>query len=836
MKRFFMILFFAINLIFADNKIDINNCSFDELADLDLELSKINSIWIYLSNNEIDNIFDLLQIENIYSNDVHKIKSSIYINDNIKQRGNSSFNYKVDRWLAAEGSSEGMSEMWLDRFFSKKNVNEMNYDQLYSLPNLSPMDVIAVIKQQKRGTIKGTFGLKNSPGISHYGYKNLKDFVSFNRLGKDWNVRINTLFSSVPSTDNFDEDDAPIQYMNYDNPETLYRFNFNYTIPYGYENDRFILSAGHLRYNDFGDLKNIYTNKFFIAFEDIVFDKKIKSKLDYIILGNFNVSYGQGLIFESGDSYRPRKTGHSYSKTISGIYPDQTRSQQYVLNGSAIQYSNDYLRVSLFGSKENRDAVINSDSSFTSLITMTPRLGWGWSSNEDNDRIYGNMLNAVNEITYGGNIRVTPLVGTNFGVTVYESLYDRVLDPQIINSIVGSSDDTEPEFDELSDYDDYSGDAFYLNYPQSNSCDPEIAAMYGSQVTSPIWDDAKSARRIHGFEFSTVIKNFSFQFEYGEMNEDYNELLKFNHNNPSALIFNAYLQTDNLNFIILHRDYDLEYDNPYQRSYSAYRRYKSTIFEDIYWLEDPMFYHLYSSNPQPQAEKGTYIEVRYQFHENFVAGLQWDSWNRKADNAKYFRIVSKLEWRPLFNYRIYFRYKIQARGAFDLHHPSPYFTKEARIRFKLRLSNFDNMELLYSWNYTTFSPRPRLTGSANAFIPEMDIGDIGSPDESIGFSYEHNYSDKMSLRAGVVYATGFLWYIEDNDFRIFNTDSGIFHSWLSFKYKPVPLLTFNFKVSGSSDYPTTTIINGINADGEAVENPFVHKQQLNFRIQIDYAI
>ena len=159
------------------------------------------------------------------------------------------------------------------------------------------------------------------------------------------------------------------------------------------------------------------------------------------------------------------------------------------------------------------------------------------------------MLDAVTEVTYGGNFRVTPAIGTNFGITVYESLYVRILDPQIINSIVGSSDDTEPEFDELTDYDDYSGEAYYLNYPQSNSCDPEIAAMYGSQATSSRWEDANSARRVHGFEFSTVIENFSFQLEYGEIFDNRNDAVKFNHNNPSALIFNGYLQTDYLNFI-----------------------------------------------------------------------------------------------------------------------------------------------------------------------------------------------------------------------------------------------------------------------------------------------
>ena len=55
----------------------------------------------------------------------------------------------------------------------------MNYDDLSVLPNFSPMDVVAVLKQQDRGEIYGTFQLKNSPGISYYGYKNLLDFVSF---------------------------------------------------------------------------------------------------------------------------------------------------------------------------------------------------------------------------------------------------------------------------------------------------------------------------------------------------------------------------------------------------------------------------------------------------------------------------------------------------------------------------------------------------------------------------------------------------------------------------------------------------------------------------------
>ena len=75
-------------------------------------------------------------------------------------------------------------------------------------------------------------------------------------------------------------------------------------------------------------------------------------------------------------------------------------------------------------------------------------------------------------------------------LTFYESLYDREHIPQVVNSITGGDDDTDPEFN-VDDYDDYSGDAFYLQYI-TNSTDAEIAAMDTSVAESPLWDEAKS--------------------------------------------------------------------------------------------------------------------------------------------------------------------------------------------------------------------------------------------------------------------------------------------------------------------------------------------------------
>ena len=92
-----------------------------------------------------------------------------------------SSSYKIEMWLSSEGNSQGSSETWLDRYFEPRNINLMNYDDIMAFPSLSPIDANAVIVQQKRGYIDGTFQLKNSPGISYYGYKNLVDFVDFNK-------------------------------------------------------------------------------------------------------------------------------------------------------------------------------------------------------------------------------------------------------------------------------------------------------------------------------------------------------------------------------------------------------------------------------------------------------------------------------------------------------------------------------------------------------------------------------------------------------------------------------------------------------------------------------
>tara|TARA_B100002052_G_C15886981_1_gene601995 strand:- start:9818 stop:12256 length:2439 start_codon:yes stop_codon:yes gene_type:complete len=809
-KLFTVILLFSIAL-----SINLNSLNDSDINELSKYISKDKSLLIksYITNNgHINNIYELNVIDGIDILDIQIIKPyvsvSASINESLLDKRSL---YKLEWWLADSDNQGGVSENSINQYFNPMNINEMNYDDLISLPNLSPIDVKAVLLQKKRGSINGTFQLKNSPGISRYGYKNLVDFVSFDDKKNSNNFfRFTTLIKNSPLTSTPDDDAALIEFYDPTSPQILSKYllsNKNSSVGYIYNKNT-------------GEAFEYANQKFYLSFNNIPINNEIKLlrslRIDHLIFGNFNASFGQGIVFENSDSFSPRRTGFGFSKRLNGINPDQSNSSQYTLNGLAIQLSNDFMRFSSFISNDKRDAIINEDESFSSLILMQPRMPMGLS--QDTSKIFSPLTDSVNELTIGGNFRLSPLVGTNLGFTIYQSLYDKVLDPQIRETILGGEDP------------DYSGDTYYLTY-MTNSADPEINAMYQSSSTSNLWSNSKSSRGAIGFDFTSVIKNIAIQGEFGTLMKNWN--YKSFKKSPKAKVLSSFIQFNNFNLLALYRNYDLEYDNPYQRSFSNYQRFKTSIFEDSYWLEDPAYAFLYTANPQPQSEEGIYLTSRYQFHRNLTGTLASDHWSRKADDAKYYRTVAQIQWRPVFKYRIYFRQKWQARGSHNIFHPSPYYSRETRIRVKMLLSNYNELEFLYSLGYTTFSPRPRLTDGPSG--EDMVVGDIGSPDKTIGITLKYNVNERFKIRTGSLYVKGFTWYFADNDFRIFDSNFGAFHHWISLYGLVNNAMSFNFKLSFTSDYPTTNITEAQTDQGSWIRNPWVSKNQFDYKIQVDYA-
>ena len=811
----FLKLVLLIGVLFPDNssvseqlsqqKININTVSISELQESSLSFNQADSVYNYIiKRGPIESIYVLANLESIGSKEIHILKNNFFIgikDESAFEKNRKKSNYKTERWLSAEGNSEGLSELWLDTYYEPKDVNLMNYDDLMSLPNLSPVDAIAVLKQQRRGSISGSFQLKNSPGISYWGYKNLIDFVDFKSSeSSKFHIRYSGLARTIPITTNPDNDGTISELSNTNNPELYSKISvFNSKI-----------KSGVVYHRNMGESNDVAIKKITASLEGVQIYENIR--LDRLVAGYFTASFGQGLVFESNDYFSPRRTGYGFSKRAVGIRPDLGRSSQYVMRGIGLQLSNSFFRGSFFISKHPRDAIVNSDDSFSSLITMQPRLSYGINPDKGLK-----LTSSVNELTWGANIRLSPIIGAFVGFTFYESLYDRTIDPQILESITGGPDI------------DYSGDEYFGTY-LTNSADPEIMAMYANTdtIASPIWSDAVSYRRLIGLDFSSTISNIVFQGEYGRF------LLNDNTAAPDAIVLSAYAQFNNISILALYRNYDLEFDNPYQRSFSNYQRYKTSIFEDTYWLDDPIYGYLYSGTPQPQSEEGFYIFSRFQVHRSVVGYLHFDTWSRKADLAKYFRSVLTLDIRPAFNFRINLRNKWQARASNDFQHASPYYSRESRVRFRLRMSSFNQMELLFSNSYTQFSPRPRLTDSP--YGADMNVGSVGSPDLALGCSLIHNASDNFKIKVGTLFINGFLWYFEDTDFRIFSEEFGAMHNWISFRFNPNPNLSLSLKATHTSGAQYTTIDDAQLDSGAWINNPIVTSNGINYRVQIDYGI
>ena len=117
----------------------------------------------------------------------------------------------------------------------------------------------------------------------------------------------------------------------------------------------------------------------------------------------------------------------------------------------------------------------------------------------------------------------------------------------------------------------------------------------------------------------------------------------------------------------------------------------------------------------------------------------------------------------------------------------------------------------------------------------MPVGDISSPDFTVGFSLEHNTSNRFSFKAGTVFIKGFIWYIEDTDFRIFDSTKGAIHNWASIRYRPTNFLSIYMKYSFTNSFENTTITEAQTESGYWITNPWENSRQSDYKVQVNYA-
>jgi len=779
-------LIFCFSFIFSQ-KVFINSATIEELKSLPLSENQIADVYDFiLFQGPVSDIYDLIKISSIDAKDIESLKSLVSIKDNkninIRASRISDRYRKVENWTSEEGANEGLVEVWLDRLAEPKNINSATWNDLMALQNVSPVDAVAVMKRIDEGKITYPKALRGAIGLSYWGYRNMVDFFTYDDTDTtdSFHFWYNTTYKTLPSTTSFDDEVGMVDQIS-DHPGDLHHkmvatFGRNWKLSLATHRQ-----LGEKVY-DFkvGDFE-VPNSKWSLTYRDL---KLGSLKIDRVILGNFSATIGQGVIFENTDFFSPRRSGYSWSRRVHGVFPDISRTRQYALRGAAFQAGNKMLDLMGFVSRNKRDAILNiADSSVASMITLYPRTNSGFGA----DSLLMPMLETLEEVTYGGSVRLIPLYGTFIGFSAYESLYDRPIRPDIATTVIADANEGK----------------FLTSI--GNTADTEIAAMYSSYGESSFWDKAKSFRRVFGMDFSTVIRNIALQGEYGVL--DKNGDMKVNGSDPKAFVFSGYAQFNNFSLLVVYRDYDLGFDNPYQRSFSNYSRYKGSIFEDTFYLEDPIYGFLYTGQAQPQSEKGIYINSRYQPHRALVLSGDFDTWTRVADQARYFRTVMRAQYRPVFNMRFSIRHKWQKRGSMNHLDPSAYYSQETIIRSQIRLSGYDQIELMWVRSWVDFSNRRRLTNDLTSGGEEPSlIGSAGTGSEAIGFKVTHNFNQRMKAMGQVIFYNGFIWNFEDTDFRVFDSNSDAVRYWLSLFSRINDRWAVRLKWTVDSSAPVTNYI------------------------------
>jgi hypothetical protein len=306
------------------------------------------------------------------------------------------------------------------------------------------------------------------------------------------------------------------------------------------------------------------------------------------------------------------------------------------------------------------------------------------------------------------------------------------------------------------------------------------------------------------------------------------------------LLLNAYAQWENLHLLAIFRDYDVGYDNPYNRGFANDNRYEQTLLDSPYRLNDDLYAWLSQNTAQPKPERGLFLQSRFRISRNLIInGLEMDQWERKADGADLRRYTLKVEYQPKFNFRLRLRQRYSSRSEMNLNDVRWYRSWESRIELITLLSNYNRLRFMYMTSNVMFPPRPRLSGPADAagegsYDGVPGVGTAAIPANAFQVMYEHHLTPTLRLLASAEMYNGFLWNFEGNEFMV--VDGRGFRNWFKVESRISDQLLFMLKVTRDHNLPHTYL--DVRRYGEAYGSPmesgYVPRDWTTFRLQMDY--
>lgn len=901
MKRLLIIIVCLFPLLLGAQLVDLNTATLAELKGLPISDKQAEDIYSYREYvSFFTSIFDLRKIDSIDQPTLIKLRPLVIVSlyresDDVTQRREEIMDM-LDRYDSNEGASEGMADVWMDFLMTPQNVNTMHFDDLISLPNVSAIDATAILTRRARGdTIADMRDLRNTIGLSHYGYTNLRSFVYYreppvrNRLYVDAQLQYFTRYLEEGVLDMMKEailrntgsgatgviapNTRKYSYWGYFgldeiNPDVILKMRLRYGNMY---------KAGWMYYSAKGeavpDFAEIYggagvidikegrqvwrDSKIYAGYENPSIPLFGNSSLK-VYLGNYRATYGEGLVMENTDFYSARKTGYGFGKRIMGITPDLSRTQEYALRGAAMEYKNPYFGAAFFVSSDKKDAMVymERDSVETSpgvyqyLNSSHPQVGPNGKYNIfsyvtpsirfNNDELAAAETFFNSELPQGDPYTVPYINLAPRTDIMDEKLWGTHLQvTPFIGTKLGFTTYTAL-------YDNVNfivpkGDALRnllirdsYDYTKYKYIDTEIAGLYSTKTSSY----ERDFRRVLGFDWMTVLGNTSFQGEYAELTVTGKDTKLGD--DPKAFIASVYTQFENLYLLTLYRNIDLDFDNPYSNAFGEHARFDDTMFDKyVYTLTNPLLSDLWQQSSQAQPEKGIYFETRYKFNRYYTIGRSYlDIWERMSDHRRTARFQSELEFRPLYQLGLRARYKNQINRYDDFADRAVSKTNEYTIAVRTFLSNRGFLELEYRYNTVWGPPYTSLSNTAAQGSNTMAAASVLMNGDYIGVNYTHHFNKNLYMQGSFIFWYGHSishWDWEDMEID-FMGNKGC-KSWIAIHSRISPNVYMSLKFRNKTYQDLEIFLRKYNEAYPAQQDNYFQRVQHSentIRLQLDY--
>jgi len=704
--------------IISGSKLDLNSATLDQIKGLEGMPPRVAEKILHyrFRHGHLTSIYQLMEVEGMTPGILGDLKRQVRLAPPAEQSQVTRYIAELQDKLASEESpGKGAIDTWENLLLRPMDINKASVDDLLMLDNVTAIDAAAVVRHVRtQGRINDWRSLRrNVEGLSNYGFLNMRNYITIEpeeeKFSFDGNYRLRASWDD--RLDGGDETDyrhleALIQatieafapgYASYDTMTTGKILSLSgWTEPeiqglrdrleaerrylasmpnYGSVQQRLVMNLGSSM-----RLGGLWSQE--------AYDRKAMAKgfaqltgigpLRKLVLGNYRVVVGQGLVMDNTDDdfYGSRRTSRA-----AGLFGDVTTTQEFSLRGAALEAEAWRLKPTLFYSDDRKDGVLNRDGTVGEYLVMTPR----FPQYRD---VFGEKTAGFSLSLNMDDLFFLP-VGTEVGLSGYQSEYDRTFKPSAADL-------------------DLPGDKADLS-------DPNFTRLWSGDV-----------RRIGGLFFRTVVDNLSVEGEAASQQ-----------GGGKAYVLSSRLQYETVYLLLIQRQYDVDYDNPYSRAFQEQVKFDDTVLEKEYRLLDPVYKQMVNY-PAPKAERGTYLETRWQISRQFTLTRAYiDFWRNLAYGVNNTRFQGEIEYRPAFPIRFRLKQKYQAKNLPKSAWPTRSNTRETTLRTFATLTqrDFINAEVRYG--------EVRLTPS------ELYGGDVLMCGAYMAANFEHNFTPSWDIKLGM---------------------------------------------------------------------------------------